>query len=83
MAENAVKETKNSSPKKEKKANKGSVLKFFRDLKGEFKKIVWPSKKQVINNTVIVIAAVVVIGLCISLIDLGLSFLVKLFLGTL
>jgi preprotein translocase subunit SecE len=63
--------------------NKDSVLKFFRDLKGEFKKIVWPSKNQVINNTVIVIAAVVVIGLCISLIDLGLSFLVKLFLGTL
>lgn len=31
------------------------VKRFFRDIKGEVKKIVWPSKKQVINNTVIVV----------------------------
>ena len=50
MAEDAIKETVNATQKKkEKKAN--SVVKFFRDLKGEFKKIVWPSKKQIFNNT--------------------------------
>ena len=80
MAEDAIKETVNAkSQKKEKKAN--SVVKFFRDLKGEFKKIVWPSKKQIINNTIIVIVAVIVIGLCIWAIDFGLGALVKLFLG--
>mgnify|MGYP002518689639 CR=1 FL=1 len=60
------------------KAN--SVVKFFRDLKGEFKKIVWPSKKQVINNTLVVLAAILLAGLFIWGIDLGLSALLELFL---
>ena len=34
------------------------ISRFFKDLKGEMKKIVWPSKKQIINNTGIVIAPV-------------------------
>ena len=84
MAEDAIKETVNakSQKKKEKKAKKSNgVLKFFRDLKGEFKKIVWPSKKQIINNTIVVIAAIIVIGIFIWVIDFGLGALVKLFLG--
>jgi len=38
------------------------IGKFFRDLKSETKKIVWPTRKQVINNTLVVIVAVIVIG---------------------
>ena len=34
---------------------------FFKEMKSEAKKIVWPSKKQVINNTGIVL---IVIALC-------------------
>ena len=84
MAEDAIKETVNAKPqkKKEKKAKKANpIAKFFRDLKGEFKKIVWPSKKQIINNTIIVIIAVILIGLVIWAIDLGLAALVQLFLS--
>ena len=80
MAQDAIKETVNAkSQNKEKKAN--SVVKFFRDLKGEFKKIVWPSKKQIINNTIVVIVAIIVCGVFIWAMDLGLSALMKLFLG--
>ncbi len=84
MAEDAIKETVNAKPekKKEKKAKKGNpVGKYFRDLKGEFKKIVWPSKKQIINNTIIVIIAIIVIGIFIWAIDFGLGALIRLFLG--
>ena len=28
----------------------------FKDMRGEMKKVVWPTKKQVINNTLIVLA---------------------------
>ena len=40
---------------------------FFKNVKGELKKVVWPTKKQLINNTVMVIAlvlafAVIVLG---------------------
>jgi len=84
MAKDAIKTVnekpvKNAKDKKPKKS--GGALKFFRDLKGEFKKIVWPSKKQIINNTLVVIAAILVVGVFIWLIDLGLAKLVQLFLG--
>ena len=49
-----------------KKSNR--VVKYFKDLKSELKKIVWSPKKDVIKNTTVVIitvaiAAVVVVGL--------------------
>ena len=31
----------------------GRIGKFFRDTVSEMKKVVWPSKKQIINNTVV------------------------------
>ena len=51
-----------------KKENK--IGKFFRSTKSEFKKIVWPSFKQVSNNTFIVIAVVVIFAILIALLDL-------------
>lgn len=54
-------EAKNTAKKpKEKKPNK--IIKFVKDLKSEWKKIVWPTKKQVLNNTSVVIVAMLVSG---------------------
>ncbi len=50
-----------------KKQNK--IVKFVKEVKSEMKKVVWPSKKQVVNNTLIVIAAVVIIGVIIAIFD--------------
>ena len=52
---------------KEKKANWfkrawGAVCKYFRELKSELKKVVWPTPKQVVKNTLIVVACVIVVG---------------------
>ncbi len=47
--------------------------KFFKDLKAEWKKIVWPTKKQVGNNTGVVLLAMAVSGLFIWGIDSGLK----------
>ena len=46
-----------------------NVAKFFRDTKSELKKVQWPSRKQTINNTLIVIACVIVVGIFIWLFD--------------
>ncbi len=43
--------------------------------KSEFKKVVWPTKKQLLNNTAIVIVALVVVGLIIFGLDALFSFL--------
>ena len=45
------------------------VVRFFREVKSELKKVVWPSRKQIINNTLIVIASVIVIGIVIWAFD--------------
>ena len=54
--------------------------KFFRDLKGEMKKVVWPAKKQVINNTGVVIAFITVSSIVIGLFDFVLNMIMGLFL---
>ena len=68
------------SPKKDKKPSKFSpknigkgIARFFKDLRGETKKIVWPGRQMVIKSTGIVIAAILVIGIGIWAIDLALS----------
>lgn len=50
-----------------------AIAKFFKDLKGETKKIVWPNAKSVLKNTGIVIAVVLVVGIGIWVVDWGLS----------
>jgi len=64
-------------PKKEKK----SIVKYFKDARSEFKKVVWPSRKQVINNTIVVIVAMVVSGIAIWGVDSVFMLLIKLMLG--
>lgn len=54
-----------------KKSNR--ILNYFKEVKGELKKVVWPSFKQVKNNTLIVIACVLIIGAFIWILDLGLT----------
>ena len=51
--------------------------KFFKDLKGDIKKITWPNGKTVLKSTLVVIASIAVIGLAVFLVDLGLSKGVK------
>ena len=46
-----------------------AIAKFFKDLKGETKKIVWPGRKMIIKSTGVVLAAILVIGAGIWVID--------------
>lgn len=50
-----------------------AIAKFFKDLKGETKKIVWPGAKLVLKNTGIVLAVVLVVGIVIWAIDFACS----------
>ena len=51
----------------------------FKDMRGEMKKVVWPTKKQVINNTLIVLAVVLIsaIGGLDALFSLVIKLLIK------
>ena len=43
--------------------------KWFREMKSELKKVVWPTKSQMLNNTLIVLACVLVVGIFIVIFD--------------
>ena len=45
------------------------IAKWMRELKSELKKVQWPTGKQTVNNTVIVIACVIVVGIFIWVFD--------------
>ncbi|MGM9599976.1 MAG: preprotein translocase subunit SecE [Faecousia sp.] len=47
----------------------GKVKKYFRELKSELSKVVWPTPKQVAKNTLIVLASVIVVGAFIWVFD--------------
>ena len=47
----------------------GAVCRYFRELKSELKKVVWSTPKEVLKNTLIVIACVLVVGVFIWLFD--------------
>jgi preprotein translocase subunit SecE len=52
------------------------VKEFFREVQVETKKVVFPSKDELIGSTWVVIITVVIISLFLGIIDLGLSKLV-------
>ena len=47
---------------------------FFKGLKSEFKKIVWPDKKTLTKETTAVVVISVILGIIISIIDLVIKF---------
>ena len=60
-----------SSEKKSEKKEVGKIRKWFKDLKIEFKKVVWPTKKTVINNTSVVLSVIVAAAILVGAIDQG------------
>lgn len=53
------------------------VKEFFREVKVEVKKVVFPSKDELIGSTWVVIITVIVVSLFLGIVDLGLSKLVS------
>jgi preprotein translocase subunit SecE len=66
---------KTISPKK-------SRFSFFKDFFDEMKKVTWPSRRETVRLTLMVIAVCAVVGLILGAIDYGFGELVaKVFLG--
>ena len=52
----------------------GAIVRYFRELRSELKKVVWPTPKQVLKNTLIVLACVLVVGVIIWVFDIVAGF---------
>ncbi|MBQ7376040.1 MAG: preprotein translocase subunit SecE [Clostridia bacterium] len=83
MAEekNVAPAEKQPKPKKEKQ--KGKVKNAWRGFKSEIKKVVWPSWKQVLKGSAVVLAVVSVCAVAVGALDFafqeGITAIVKLF----
>ena len=58
-----AKDAKNNKDVKNKKH-------FFKDFKAELKKVIWPTPKQIVNNTVAVITIVLITAVIVFVLDL-------------
>ena len=54
------------------------ALQFLREVKVELKKVTWPSRKQALGSTLVVIILVVIISLFLGIVDISLSSLIRL-----
>ena len=54
-----------------------NIARPFRNMVRELKLVTWPSKKDVLNYTVLVLAFIAFMGIVIGLLDLGATELVK------
>jgi preprotein translocase subunit SecE len=57
------------------------VSRFAKELRSEIKKIVWPTRKQVVNNTCVVGVVMLAVGGFIWIIDWIFAFLRGIILG--
>ena len=55
-------------------------LQFLREVRVELKKVTWPSRKQTLGATAVVIILVFIISLFLGLVDFGLSNLIRVIL---
>jgi preprotein translocase subunit SecE len=59
-----------------------TAVQFLREVKTELKKVTWPSRKDTLSGTIVVLVAVFIIAIFLWIIDTGLSGLVKQLLKT-
>jgi preprotein translocase subunit SecE len=50
---------------------------FLREVKIELKKVTWPTRKQTMGSTVVVVVLVMIFSFFLGLVDMGLSSLVR------
>ncbi len=57
----------NKAAKKPRKKNR--IARWFREMKSELKKVIWPTPKQTANNTAVALAVMIASGIVIWFVD--------------
>jgi preprotein translocase subunit SecE len=58
----------------------GTWIQFFREVRFELEKVAWPTRKQTIGSTAVVLVFVFILALFLGVVDMGLSSLIRLIL---
>ena len=79
-----AKQTAQATAKKQsqnKKEKKGGLLAYFRGVRQELRKVVWPTREELTTDTVVVIGCVIFFAVAFWLIDTGFLAALKGILG--
>lgn len=57
------------------------TLRFLREVVQELKRVTWPSRKQTLSTTGVVIALVILVSVFLGMVDFVLSRLIRLLIG--
>ena len=57
------------------------IEQFLKESRAELKKVTWPTPKQAMTSTSVVIVLVVIMSLVLGLVDFGLAKIIRLVLG--
>ena len=89
----ALKTTAKKTPTKSKKSDRSprlgggpavwwqKTVQFFREVKVELKKVTWPSRKETLTSTSVVLALVLLASFFLGVVDMGLSRLIRSIIG--
>jgi preprotein translocase subunit SecE len=56
---------------------RGQIVQFLRDVRSELRKVTFPSRKETLASTVVVLVVVFIIAVYLGLVDLGLSLVLS------
>ena len=57
------------------------IQQFLKESRAELKKVTWPTPKQAIASTSVVVVLTVIVSLVLGLVDFGLAKIIRLILG--
>lgn len=57
------------------------IFRAFKNMLAELKKVTWPTRKELINVSLLVLAFMAIMGVVIGVIDAGAGVLMKLIVG--
>lgn len=55
------------------KTNKAKKPSWFKELKAEFNRIIWPTKERIAKETAVVVICAIIIGVIVAVLDVGIS----------
>lgn len=62
-------------------ASANQIGKFLKGVRSELKKVIWPNRKELINNTIIVIISVILVTFSLWVLDSVFGFILNLIVG--
>ena len=69
MSEEKIEQTGAKNPSKRKIKGKNRFARWFREMRSELKKVVWPTPKQIVNNTLVSLSVMVAAAIVIWALD--------------